>query len=75
MLHIKKRLEQSEMRPFVLTFADGVERFGNQLLQSGLLDAYKRAGRAFIGQMEHHFVVLKNNQQEAMFRPALICQN
>ena len=56
MLHIKS---DSEQKPFALTFADAMTKFGSELDQERLGEAYKRAGRAFTGQLEQQFVVLK----------------
>ena len=61
-LHIKFGGEQ---RNHVLTFADAIEKFGKKINQENLGDAYRRAERAFAGQLEQHFVVLKNARQEA----------
>ena len=47
----------------MLTFADAIERFGKKINQEGLGEAYRRAERAFAGQLEQHFVVLRNNHQ------------
>jgi hypothetical protein len=43
-----------------MTFEDAIERYGGSRMEkSGLMEAYKRVGRAFQGQSEQHFVVLK----------------
>jgi hypothetical protein len=57
-LHIKTGDNQ---RPFAMTFADAIARFGSRIEQDGLGEAYKRLGRAFQGLVEQHFVVLKEN--------------
>jgi hypothetical protein len=44
-----------------MTYADAIARFGSRIEQDGLGKAYKRVGRAFQGQVEQHFVVLKEN--------------
>jgi hypothetical protein len=44
------------------TFIDGVIRFGEVLRRSDLEDAYKKAGSAFRGQLEQHFVVLRDQE-------------
>ena len=59
-LHIKRGGEERQQ---VLTFADALERFGKKINQEGLGEAYRRAERAFAGQLEQHFVVLRNNHQ------------
>ena len=66
-LHIKSGEGQ---RPYALTFADAVARFGGEVAQGGLDEAYKRAGRAFNGQLEQHFVVLKDKEGSLPTRPA-----
>jgi hypothetical protein len=43
------------------TFIDSVTQFGGSVIQDDLHEAYRRAGSAFKGQMEQHFVVLKEN--------------
>jgi hypothetical protein len=50
------------MRPFVLTFADAIERFGVGM--SG------RAGRAFANQLKQHLVFLKNDHQDTLICPS-----
>ena len=67
-LHIKKGADQ---RPFAMTFADAIKKFGSEVSQDGLGEAYKRAGRAFHGQLEQHFVVLKDNQGQTPEHAAL----
>ena len=42
------------------TFTDAIIRFGQILNKHDLDDAYKRAGTAFRGQLEQHFVVLRD---------------
>jgi hypothetical protein len=59
----KKKGNEVQQKPFVMTFADTIERFGSRMEQGGLADTYKRAGRASHGQFEQHFVVLKDNPQ------------
>ena len=44
------------------TFIDGVIRFGEALRRADLEDAYKKAGSAFRGQLEQHFVVLRDQE-------------
>ncbi len=70
-LHIRKVGDQADQRPFVMMFADAKEKFGTQVAQSGLGEAYKRAGRAFVDQMEQNFVVLKENLQDLNFNMRL----
>jgi hypothetical protein len=69
-LHIRKLGDQADQRPFVMTFADAIGKFGAQFAQSRLGEAYKRAGRAFVGQIEQNLVVLKGNLQDPQFQLA-----
>ena len=62
-LHIKKVGEDVQQRPFIMTFADAIERYGTRIEQDNLAEAYKRVGRAFYGQLEQHFVVLKDDRR------------
>ena len=59
-LHIKG--DTNTQRPFVMTFADAVRRFGGKIKDEYLEDAYKRAGNSFKGQLEQHFVVLHDSE-------------
>ena len=59
-LHVR----EGDSRSYALTFADAVKRFGSRVEQEGLAEAYKRAGRAFTGQLEQHFVVLREVRGE-----------
>ena len=45
-------------RASVLTFADVIDRFGCDIKQPQLEQAYRRAGQAFRGQMVQNFVVM-----------------
>ena len=58
-------------KPFALTFADAITRFGDMLKEESLGEAYRRAGSSFRGQLEQHFVVLKENQQVTSQYPVL----
>ena len=44
-----------------LTFADAVTRFRKMVKEEFLGEAYRRAGNSFKGQLEQHFVVLKED--------------
>jgi hypothetical protein len=57
-------------KPFAFTFADAIQKFGCELQQEMLGEAYKRAGRAFAGQLEQHFVVLKDEKKSTIDQPA-----
>ena len=56
LLHVRPK--GSEARQMAYTFADALARYGKQLRQSDLGDAYRRAGIAFKGQLQQNFVVL-----------------
>jgi hypothetical protein len=49
----------------VLTVTYAILRFLTRICQGRLVDANSRAERAFAGQLEQHFVVLKDNQNGA----------
>jgi hypothetical protein len=48
------------------TFIDAVSRFGRQMTKEELETAYGRAGRSFNGQLQQNFVVLNENDQDAL---------
>ena len=56
LLHVKPK--EKNLRPMAYTFSDALTRYGRQLRQSDLGEAYRRAGKAFTGQMQQNFVVL-----------------
>ena len=41
------------------TFVDSMTQFGGAVVQDDLEEAYRRAGSAFKGQLEQHFVILR----------------
>ena len=45
----------------VMTFSGVIDRFGDDIKQDQLHFAYRRAGRAFQGQMAQNFVVLRES--------------
>ena len=47
----------TEKKPMILTFIDAVTRYGRELVEGDLVEAYRRAGRAFQGQLQQNFVV------------------
>ena len=55
-IHIK----ESNGSAYALTFADAIARYGQNLSEDHLIDAYRKVGVAFKGQLEQHFVVLKD---------------
>jgi hypothetical protein len=42
----------------ILTFIDAVTRCGREMVEGDLMEAYRRAGRTFQGQLQQNFVVL-----------------
>jgi hypothetical protein len=42
-----------------------VKQFGSKLRKNDLLEAYAKAGKAFAGQLEQNFVVLKESDSES----------
>jgi hypothetical protein len=57
-LHIKD-VGKPENTSRAYTFVDAVSQFGGAVVQDDLEEAYRRAGPAFVGQMEQHFVLLR----------------
>ena len=57
-IHIKEMNGSS----YALTFADAVARYGNDLQEDYLIDAYRKIGSAFKGQLEQQFVVLREDE-------------
>ena len=58
-LHINDK--KGNQKPYALTFADAVTRYNGMIDGDLLGEAYRRAGGSFKGQLEQHFVVLKEN--------------
>jgi hypothetical protein len=59
-LHVKtSRAGSSEVISRAYTFVDTIIRYGSILNLEDLEEAYKKAGSAFKGQLEQHFVVLR----------------
>ena len=56
LLQIKDR--EGKKRPMSLGFVDALSRFGKGLREEDLAGAYRKAGTAFVGQMQQTFVVL-----------------
>ena len=44
----------------VMTFSDVIDKFGMDIKQDQLINAYQRAGNAFVGQMAQNFVVMRD---------------
>lgn len=59
-LHVKETY-QDQVRAYALTYADAVAKYGDQLDEQYLNDAYRKVGSAFKGQLEQHFLVLKDS--------------
>ena len=55
---LQVRQRDGSRPPLTLTFADAVGRYGAKMKDSELAGAYRRAGRAFSGELEQNFVVL-----------------
>jgi hypothetical protein len=49
-----------EKKPMVLTFVDAVSRYGRDMVEGDLVEAYRRAGRSFQGQLQQNFIVLRD---------------
>lgn len=60
-LHVKTTKPGGDSISRAYTFVDSIVKFGSILVQQDLDEAYKKAGSAFRGQMEQHFVVLRDN--------------
>jgi hypothetical protein len=61
-LHVKSTKVGDDQNPKAFTFTDSVIRYGSVVVQDDLSEAYKKAGTAFRGQIEQHFVVLNEGQ-------------
>jgi len=59
-LHVKTTKPNGEAISRAYTFVDSIVKFGERLVQQDLEEAYKKAGSAFRGQMEQHFIVLRD---------------
>jgi len=59
-LHVKTNQARGDPISRAYTFIDAVIRFGKNLVRDDLGEAYRRAGTAFKGQMEQHYVVLND---------------
>ena len=59
-LQIKDK--EGKKRPMSLGFADAISRFGKGLREGDLAGAYRKAGSAFVGQMQQTFVVLHDKE-------------
>ncbi len=60
-----KLINDTSLKPLKsYTFIDAVKQFGDRLDKTDLLAAYAKAGKAFSGQLEQNFVVLKECDAE-----------
>jgi hypothetical protein len=66
-LHVKTQKHGGEPEVRAFTFIDSVIRYGEILVQGDLAEAYKKAGTAFRGQLEQHFVVMNEAQPYQTF--------
>jgi len=60
-LHVKPKSDHNQ-KPAAYTFADAVEKYGQLVREGDLGEAYRRSGNSFKGQLEQHFIVLKDGQ-------------
>ena len=60
MLHVRPK--KTGGRSMAFTFGDAITRYGIQMRQGELGEAYRRAGVAFKGQMQQNFVVLHDSR-------------
>ena len=60
-MHVKKRSTNSQRS---YTFVDAVNFYGHVIEPLDLATAYKRAGKAFDGQLQQNFVVLNEDDRE-----------
>ncbi len=60
-LHVRQ-VGKPESANRAYTFIDAVLNYGGSVNQLDLDEAYRRAGSAFRGQLEQHFVVLRENR-------------
>jgi hypothetical protein len=64
-MHVRSRNDKNAKPAKTYTFIDAVKQFGSRLKTEDLLEAYAKAGKAFSGQLEQNFVVLKEADSEA----------
>jgi hypothetical protein len=64
-LHVRPKADNNEwgQRSMSFTFSDAISRYGADLVEEDLIDAYKRAEVAFKGQLLQNFVVLHERQR------------
>ena len=64
-LHMRTRTDKNAKPSKTFTFIDAIKQFGSRLRNEDLLESYAKAGKAFAGQLEQNFVVLKEAESEA----------
>jgi hypothetical protein len=64
-MHVRERTDKNAKPSKTYTFIDAIKQFGSRLKNEDLLEAYAKAGKAFAGQLEQNFVVLKEADSEA----------
>ena len=70
-LHVKTQKHGGDPEVRAFTFIDSVIRYGEILVQGDLAEAYKKAGTAFRGQLEQHFVVMNEAQAYQSFKSSV----
>jgi hypothetical protein len=73
-LHVRTKTGRGEeVINRAYTFTDAIIKFGRSLVRQDLEEAYKRAGTAFRGQLEQHFIVLREwNPEAPRARPEVV---
>jgi hypothetical protein len=64
-MQIKPRSGKDSKPTRSYTFIDAIKQFGDQLRKNDLQESYAKAGKAFAGQLEQNFVVLKEADAES----------
>jgi hypothetical protein len=59
---LKVKEKGTDKSPMTFTFIDSVLRYGRGMVEADLGDAYRRAGKAFQGQLQQNFVVLRDRE-------------
>jgi hypothetical protein len=62
---MRTRTDKNAKPSKTYTFIDAIKQFGSRLRNEDLLESYAKAGKAFAGQLEQNFVVLKEAESEA----------
>ena len=64
-MHVRLRSDKNARPSKTFTFIDAVKQFGSRLKPEDLQESHAKAGKAFHGQLEQNFVVLKESDSEA----------